>query len=150
MSQPDLEHSPAMVLRSILTTGSGAYFSDASTPPLRPYPLFISTLPDEPDVAAALYDTEGVKIARLLASGNELQKFGIQLLVRTRDYQAGFHLTQSVANLVSRIKNQDVVLNSITYTVQSIMRTSPVLSIGQDPKRRDQFSLNLLMFLGGF
>lgn len=148
MSQPDLAHSPAMILQKILVMPSDALFSDPPTP--LPCPLYITTLPDDPDLAACVYDTEGVMIARLLASGNELQKFGIQLRMRKRDYQSGFQTMQLAANQISTVKNQDVVLNSHTYRVQSIMQTSPVLSIGQDQKRRDEFTLNLLMFLGGF
>lgn len=112
-----------------------------------PLSLFVASMPDQPDESLCAYDTEGVLRRRLLASGQWVQDYGVQLKLRQWGYDAGYNRLKGITTWFAKVRRQPIVINGITYTVDSTLQTSSVLAIGQDEKRRQMFTLNLLVGL---
>lgn len=153
MIQQALQARPSDVLKAFLIASSGALFSDPVVTPGQPWPLYVSSLPDGagiPDDVAAVYDTEGIIPHRLLASGTNAQKFGLQLKARSLNPPDSFNLLDATAVTLSKLKRPVVAVGSTNFTVDTVIQTSPVLSIGQDERRRALHTVNFYLMLIGF
>lgn len=146
--QPLLENTPSDIIASLMTQPSGSQFSD---PVVKlAWPVYISELPDGqgvPNEAAAIYDTHGRILARFLASGNVVQDYGIQVKIRATNYRDGYIRLGQLAKFFSTVKHQTVTIASVSYVVDTIMQTSPVISIGQDERRRAMLTVNFMLSL---
>lgn len=143
-------HTPAEILRAFILAQSGAVYSDPVASPQLAWPLYVSALPDGtgiPNNAAALYDTSGEIQSRLLRSGSIIESFGVQLKNRATLYSDAYSLTSSVADSLSKISRPIVMVNGLSYTIDTVRRTSSIISMGQDEKRRAMCSVNFLMML---
>lgn len=148
-----LAASPASILETLLTEGSGALFSDPTSNPTGEWPLFVSALPDGPGVpndVGCLYDTAGVTLASLLASGFNVGKFGVQLKTRATVSSDSFSIIESARMFLSKINRRQIAVGSTNFTVDTVRQTSPVLSVGQDERRRAMHTLNLYVHLLGY
>ena len=148
-------HTPAQILQQLLITGSSALFSNPAGS--AQWPLYFSSMPDGTDVmdnVGAVYDIDGVQIARLLASGENIESYGIQIKSRCMDASLGYTILYNASLQMEKVKRQ--VINvpvtggpSVQYTVDTISKTSQVISMGQDQRRRAFYSLDVLLMLLG-
>lgn len=130
--------SPADILCSLLEAEGISESGDWS--------LFVAFMPDTPDQAICIYDTEGRKDGRLMGSGEMIGHSGIQVLVRCLDYQTGWRKAQAIAVLFDGVRKDSVDMDSEgVYIIDNVSRTAPVESIGLEEinnRRRQQFVIN--------
>lgn len=146
MSNP-LKDPIADIIRVLLTQESGALFSVPA--PNVVWPLYVASLPDDPNKAACLTDTEGKLAARYLDSGGNKKMYGIQLRTRATVYTDAIAAAFWAENLWENVSMKAVSVGSNSYTIDTIIQTSPILAMGYDAKRRANFSLNALVLLIG-
>jgi len=114
------------------------------------WPIYISHTPDGNDIednALTIFDTASVKDGRLMTGSNILHQ-GVQVLVRANNYTLGWQRSKLLFDLFESVLRNQVLLDACIYTIQSINITSPILPIGiaeDDTKRRDLFSINILL-----
>lgn len=145
----DLAASPASILRSFIieeAIGSMTLPSDGSD-----WPLFISSMPDGNDVkvnCGAIYDTSGVLDGKL-SDGEVVQHPGIQIRIRSDDYETGYAKIEIIALALDDVDWNTIVINSTTYLFQNISRTTPIISLGPERgfKRRFLFTVNFMVTL---
>lgn len=135
-----MRNSPAQIIRELLLAESGAL------------PTYVGSTPDGPgiqDEIFTVYDTTGITLHRLMASGYNENVYGIQVRVRYFDYQEAYSKMSAVADNFEVLHNFVVSVGGNQYTVDSIMQTGPIMSLGQDDKRRVSLVLNFLVgFIG--
>lgn len=145
-----MKHSPAHILAEYLRQGESSLglFTDPADE--GDWPLYVSSLPDGngvPANAAAVYDTSGVKIARL-NNGTNVFQYGVQVFIRSSDYIIGHGKASELESLLEGLLNEKVTIGEEVYVINTFNQTSPVLVLGQDPDtRRDAFTINGLLFL---
>ena len=110
--------------------------------------VFVGSLPDgneADDNAVGAIDTSPVKDGRLMG-GAPLFHYGVQLLLRSREYNAGFAKADSVALAMSEIDDDSVSIDSNTYTLINVLQSTGVVALGQEDgtKRRYMFSVNFI------
>ncbi len=116
------------------------------------WPSFTSFLPDVdaakkvPANAVCLYDTTGHKHGRLMRTGEVLQHWGVQVKVRSSDYQVGWMKANKIAAEMDTTKRLAIDAGNYLYLLHAISR-GPVLAMGRDPndqKRNHHFSINCI------
>jgi hypothetical protein len=140
-----LDHSPASAIATYIIS------TDKMTAPSAgdSWPLYISVIPDNPNVpinAGGVYDTTPVKDAREMY-GPIHQHYGVQLMIRSSDYNTGWHKICDIAALLDSLANEIVTVLTTTYLIHSISR-SGVNILGQDPMANDRrfpFTINMLI-----
>lgn len=141
-----MTNGPADILAAILTEGSNAIF----TPPAQAaaWPLFVDALPDgagAPDNAAVLRDTAGQIYSVLLASQTVIEAPGVQLIVRSQRYSSARSIIDAAVEKLRQVHHATVLLGDETFRVDVVRRTSTVLSLGHDERRRPSLSVNFLV-----
>ncbi len=113
------------------------------------WPLYVSHLPDIDIDCGAIYDTAGVLDAKL-SNGEVVEHLGIQISIRSDDYEMGYIKIEAITLALDVIHNVDVALDSATYyRIQNASRSSPIVPLGTEKgtKRRFLFTVNFLMTL---
>lgn len=122
------------------------------------WPIYVSSMPDglgvKDDVVAA-FDTSGVRTSRLLQTGANIMQYGVQLMVRAKNYQQGWAKLMALCIQLETVNWQELVIGTEQIRVQTVGQTSPPLSIGQEKaiegrdqgtsKRREMFTANFLL-----
>lgn len=140
--------TPAEILASLLI--EGAFFNEFDLP--GPWPICTSAMPDGaagPDQCGTVYDTSGEITARLMAGGKNLVKFGVQLKTRSTDYNVAYSKLSAVTLFLETVLMRAITVDGNLYTINGIVQSSPVISMGQDERRRALCSVNLLLMLIG-
>lgn len=139
-----LEDSPASVLATyIVGLGHMTTPSSGST-----WPLYVSSLPDGDNVAddaGAVYDTTPLKDGRLMM-GPIVQHYGVQLTIRSRDYDDGWDKVNDIAAALDSVVDVTVTRDSVDYLIENVSRAG-VNPLGTEPgtKRRYLFTANFLL-----
>jgi len=118
------------------------------------WPLYISSMPDDSDVeddCGSIYDSPGVINARLMEDGEVVEHHGIQIKIRSTDYETGFRKIRGLALDLDAVKNQSITLDDNTYTVNNLARVGTIgyLGIEKESKRRYLFSVNFIACIDG-
>ena len=141
-----LDVSPAILLRqyiidviTLLQTPSGAAV----------WPCYVGFMPDGdfvPDDSVCIYDTAGVKDGRLMV-GPTIQHYGIQLRIRSTEYQEGWTRADAISSGLDAVVNYDLDYNGETYHIYNVSRTTPIVPLGmeEETKRRWLFTANFLV-----
>jgi len=135
-----MKHSPAQILAALLIDEEFFEPPDGSAPF-----VFVGSLPDVDDNAVVLIDTAGRQSNRILENGKNIWQYGLQIKLRFSDYKAGWLYLHNVVEYLSSIHLRFVTIDSETYVIDGFSQTSPVFALGQDQKRRETFSANLLV-----
>ena len=139
-------YTPAEILRAYLLTL--ADFSDSDA-----LPIYISSTPEQPDDCITIYDTAGVIHGKLM-NGVTVERYGVSIRIRHREYNAGYVQALEVTEALSDLHDTDVVMTGgVTYTIQNASKTSPIASLGVEQgssKRRDLFTVNYLLTVKGY
>jgi len=111
------------------------------------WPLFVSHLPFDIISCGCIYDTAGVQDGRISSSGEVIEHPGIQLTIRSKEYEMGREKAEQVALALDAVFNEIVSIDDIDYTVQNIKRMSDVISLGIEPgtQRNHLFTVNFLV-----
>ena len=121
--------------------------TDGGQEPQGIWPCYLSSLPPHPDNALCVFDTTGMKDGREM-QGRVVMHPAVMVQVRSQGYLAGWSKAEQVVQLIDAVRWSTVPLNFQNYTLTSINRNTGILQLGtesQGTKRRDMFSLNLLM-----
>lgn len=136
-----LQNSPAEILRAYLVTAGLVVLS-----PDTDWYAYVSNLPNNPDNAVVLYDTEPMRDGKF-NTGEIVQHYGVEVLVRSRDWSVGWAKINAIAGVIDTVKRTLVVCDGNNYMVQAITRTSGPTDLGEESvgtKRRRVFSLNMI------
>ena len=81
-----------------------------------------------------------------MRTGEQVQHEGIQVKVRTASLTplAGYARAKAIADFFDSVLRESIIVDSVTYLIQNISRTSQVLSLGtgKGTKRRQSFTVN--------
>ena len=118
------------------------------------WPLYISSMPDGDDVendCGSIYDSPGVIDARLMREGEIVEHFGIQIKIRSKDYEIGYRKIRGLVLDLDALKNEIITLDDNTYTVENLARIGTIgyLGIEKESKRRYLFSANFIACIDG-
>lgn len=119
--------SPAQLLRQHLINES--VFVDSQT---ADWSAFVSSSPHSPTRIGVLYDTTGLEDGRLMGTGEVIIHHGIQIRVRSEDYEAGWKKITEVTQRMAEAKNEVLVLSSIKYTIHNVSLASPIVALGAE------------------
>lgn len=148
-----MKHSPSSILAEFLTTASGSLLSKPSEKVA--WPVYISFMPDGGNVpadCAAIYDTPGIKDGRLMKTGETIKHHGLQLRIRSTDYEAGWKMAEDIAAELDTVRNARVTMpgdsgvGDTEYKLQNVSRASSTVPLGKEPGTdRYLFTANFLL-----
>jgi len=118
------------------------------------WPLYISMMPDDSDVeddCGAIYDAPGIVNARLMREGEVVEHHGVQIKIRSTDYETGYRKIRELALDLDAVKNQSITLGDNVYTVNNLARVGTIdyLGIEKESKRRYLFTVNFIACIDG-
>lgn len=105
------------------------------------FTLFVSMLPQDPDLCIAVIDTGGAEPVDSL-TGIIFEEPTIQVRVRAGDYSAAYSKAKEVFDALHAKHN---TTESGTYYPR-IRAMSGILSLGRDARNRSEFSLNFRLY----
>lgn len=135
--------SPASVLATYITGQTIMTAPSAG----EDWPLFISNLLDTPNNLGIIYDTTPSKDGRYMGSGEVFQHYGIEILIRSVDYETGWVKCNEIAGNLDSVTNTLVSKDDIVYKIHNVSRMGGVNSLGieEGTKRRNMFSMNFMV-----
>lgn len=145
----ELYHSQAYIIRQLMIDRGLVTHPDDE----EEWPCNFNSLPEEPDNALVITDTEGRAQGRVF-TGYLTEKHGIQIRSRSADVVSGFVKLTRILNSLSRVNNEEVVImedtgtGTTSYLVQTLTPTSPVVRLGREAEGgRYEWTLNLVISL---
>lgn len=151
-----LIHSPEEIIGSLLVDQGKAVFDVREIEyPVWKWKLLINIMPDDPYKVLAIYGTQGIADGRSQESGEQFEHYGFSLMARAEDPPMCHNMLRILKDYFETVLRAEVVIPQQeidggtfiaagTYRIHQITRTSPILSAGQDDKRRFMFSLNCM------
>lgn len=112
-----------------------------------PWPCSISSMPQEPNEAACLYDTVPLLDGRLMKTGEVVEHPGIQLKVRDSTAKTGYAKAAELRDVFDSTINYAFTFEGNDYTIQNISRSSGVLSLGQEQGQKKRFLFTVNAFV---
>ena len=140
-----LNHSPAEIVQSLIIEELGLGAAP-EIPTADNWPVYASHHPDTPDDSICLFDTEGRLQGRTQVDGEMHIHHGLQIRVRSLDY-SGYAKAQQLAHaLDTEVLRLAVVVDSHSYLVHCLTRTTDVLPLGfEQGSRRRLWTVNFLV-----
>lgn len=139
-----LEHPPCRIVRQLLLD------LGLVTEPIlyADWPVFVTEEPQGPDNVVTLYDTPGIMQGRFQVDGEVQEEYGIQIRVRSQDYETGYTKAKTLANALDEdVLRESVTVDNTEYLVHAASRTSGgILALGRDEANahRRLFTINYL------
>ena len=145
-----MNHSPSEIIANLLVNANKAVFDQLAATGLK-WPVFTSVVPDTPDKLLTVYDTTGIKDGRL-ETGETIVHPGWQIMSRSLFPQSSYRMADLLFQWSDTVVNTNVTIQAktvdsmvipiTTYQVVGLFKTGPILTAGQDEKRRFLFTLN--------
>lgn len=135
--------STASIVSKFLIDKGLAEDVESTTPVV--WPVFVSFLPEAGNDVVGVFDTAGNLDGRLMATGRVVEKYGLQVIVRSFDFPAGYAKIRNIAKELDAVKGVEIKLDEVPFVVQNFSRQSAVLSMGNEEaagSRRHLFSVN--------
>jgi len=146
---PALGRSPASIMRYYIVNT----MMELTLPTDKmSWPCYVSHLPDNDKVeddAACLYDTTGLKDGKQMA-GSVLVHQGIQLKIRSRNYETGYAKIEEIYTMLDAINYELIEIDDDSYELEGVRRIGDANYIGTEPrntKRRFLFTVNFTLTL---
>jgi len=136
---------PSAIIAQYVISTLGLFDSVGSNPT---WPLYRSLLPDSssiPDDIGAIYDTSPYTQGKTM-TGILDQRYGIQFMIRSRDYDTGFVKAKALLESLQSTTLVDEIIGGTTFRINNISSVTGVTLIGteESSKQRYLFSVNLL------
>lgn len=146
-----LNHTPAMVVRKLLRNLGYGTEPESN----QAWPIYYSFLPDQPDNAIAIFDTQGRLEGRTQNDGETTIHHGIQVLVRSVGTDTtGRRKAEAIRNAFdTQVGHTNVSLtdeeHTSTYGVSAINITSDVIPLPRESptSQRREYTLNATVSL---
>ena len=112
------------------------------------WPLYISYFPDVKTEMGAIYDTSGKKLGRYM-TGTVVERFGITLKIRSKDYNTGWVKMEAIIARLDTIKNEEITVDGEDYIIQNVSLLSSFNSpdVEDGTKKRRLFVCDLMLTL---
>jgi len=140
-----LLHSPADVVRRRMIL-DGVAGAPAAVPVTATtgWPAYTDSMPDVPDRAVSVHDTQGRDAGRIHPDGSRAEFFGVMVRVRAESFPAGWGKARAVAEWMDAVLSAAVTApDGTAYVVHSVNRTGDVNVLGPGPDgRRFLFTVN--------
>ena len=112
------------------------------------WPLYTTYMPDGSSIknnAGCLYDTTPIKDGRIM-DGSVIDHYGIQLMIRSTTYAAGYTKAESIARATESILKDTLTIGAYEYELKNISRQGSVIPLGAEKgtKGRSLFTVNFL------
>jgi len=108
--------------------------------------VFVSFLPDVPDIALCVYDTSGKMDGRIMKTGEQIEHPGIQIMVRGTDHPTTWQKAKDITDSLDQVRRSLVALDSeSSYILHNVSRSGAIVPLGvetEGSKRRHLFSIN--------
>lgn len=143
----NLAHSPARIVANLLADLGVGTLASSGTGDWR---ITYSMVIDVPDDVITIYDTTGIKQGRAHTSGEVFMHYGIQIAIRSADYDTGYVKAKSIATILDEtVKYAGVTIDSSVYSIPAISRRGSIISLGQQDSvsERNVFTINALVAL---
>lgn len=119
------------------------------------WPVFVSEEPDTPDDVITIYDTVGTREGRSQIDGEVQEHEGIQIRIRSTDYDTGHRKTDAIKVAVDITTYRNTVgissvlgTGTMQYFVQAISRISMTGGLKESPtSKRNVFTINAVVAL---
>jgi len=111
------------------------------------WPIYKSHLPDGDNIktnAGAIYDTSGIQDMRSM-NGKVPEHPGIQIRIRSNNHDTAYTKIEDIARALDDVFNALITIGTVDYEIQNVSRTSPIVSLGVDEKRRFHFVINYIL-----
>ena len=141
-----LRHSPAQIFRALLVSMDHLVVTNPNVGVL--WPVFVSEMPDDQDNCVVICDTGGKYDGRIQRTGDVLTHQGVQVRVRSQNYQDASQKTSYIVKAVDHHTLRGMVqIDDDKYMVQSINRTTNIMPMPPEEhrKRRVSFVFNARM-----
>lgn len=137
-----LSHSPAQIVSQYLRDQSLAAEPGISST----WPVYVGTLPDQPDDCVMSSDQAGTHDGRTSPDLQAQLHYGVQLLVRSKDRTDGWVKLTAIAVALDAVHMALVNIGSSYYRIRCITRAGTMLYAGFDEvSKRRYHSLNVLV-----
>jgi hypothetical protein len=132
----ELYHTPAEIIAQMLVDLGIADYPETEDG-LTGWTIFPNHLPEYPDQAMSVVDTQGRLHRRIQVSGLIGEHYGIQVLVRSaQDPGTTYTKTKTILHYFdTEVRKEEVTLDNSVYIVHAVTRTSPALPVGKDGAR---------------
>lgn len=142
-----LDHAAGEVVRQLLVDlGLGTHANDN---PQGSWPIYHDHLPDSPNEALCVYNTDGRLQGRTQVDGYMQEFYGIQIMIRALTPKAGTDKARKLAYALDHriLRNQVTVTDhsdSASYLVQAVTRVGNIISLGRETPttERRTFTIN--------
>jgi len=149
--QDDEEISPAMVVRRVLVDAEVVQEpSNKEEGDQKPWIATVGHMPSEEECldCVTLYYTAPVDEGRILATGRLVQRYGINIALRTgpRDYQRGWGRMRRIQRFLMEVRNRRVRFpTGVIFVLNSVANDTGPYYIGpEEQSRNNRFSLNVI------
>ncbi len=140
-----MTNSPSSILTQYLIDTMGAFVTPGDS---GDWPLYKSSMPDGSGTVfevASIHDTTPVTDTKAM-DGTYTQAHGIQIHVRAKEYEAGRSKLSGVVEDLAKVHGVDVTMDDgNSYEIVNVSVASDAVAIGQDEKKREHFTANLLL-----
>lgn len=141
-----LLHSPARILAvALIQRGLG-------TTPLTgggsSWPVHYASEPPTPDAVITVFDTEGVTRGRTMTDGEQQEKHGVQVRVRSATHKTGFAKMNALCMALDQDVYQDFVnIEGSQYRIHCVSNRDTINHLGKDTQtsKLDIFTVNALV-----
>lgn len=97
------------------------------------WPLYRRLMPSTPVNCACVMNWKGSVDGREMPSPNTIiQHHGFRLVLRCSDYNVGWQKASTATQHLSVLKNVSVTVDAETVLVDTVIRNSPVMSLGYE------------------
>ena len=143
-----LDHSPAAICVNYIVNDLSGFTDPADD---SDWPMFIGHVPEIIEDCAGVFDTSGIIDGRYM-TGDTIDHYGIEIMVRSRSYETGYEKINTLVELLDTMHREDLTIGDDSYRIQAFTRTSSVGFLGieneridRNKKRRFVFSTNFLV-----
>ena len=142
-----LTASKAEVIQQLLIDAAlGVVYSSVTSNQPTDWRVHVAREPDMPDNAITIYDTAGRIHGRFQATGEVQEHNGVQIRVRSADYDAGNRKIQAIADYLDETLYQATVTvldssgtNAQAFSLHSASRVGSVNYLGIDEENQSRY-----------
>lgn len=147
-----LRHMPCQIVQQLLiANGQGTNPEEEDL-----WPVYYDNLPDSPNSAIRVLDTDGS--GNRLHLGPYIEKQGVQILVRSEGTEGYHNKTTYIAKILDEIHREEItlevidsstgsVVSEVTYRVNAVHRDPTIRRLGREREggQRFMWSLNAIV-----